>query len=279
MESSIIAIDSVCVVTRYVKFREAKDLPVADGTKVIAMALYGRDPTYTHGAIRNAQIVRMFYPGWTLRFYVPSGEAKSELLVPERILYRLQLLGAEFIYVTSTAANHIPPSLWSLLVADNKSVEYFLVRSPEHRLSDRENAAVRDWLKRASYLPFHCMRDHEVHASHPIVSGLWGGKGAEIVQLLGKSMFTALQEAVGKALGGSVQQQQFVTDTLWPAVKERTLCHDSISCNKWPHSIAFPSKREGEQFVGQRFDAYSTALDSFSLSPAGAAVNQTCTGI
>ncbi len=219
---------SVCVVCRYVKYREVTNAPVADGTKVIAMSLYGKEPKYTHGAIRNAQIARMFFPGWTLRFY------------------------------------------------DNKSVEYFVIRQPDNRLSDRDFAAVSDWLSKANEHPFHCMRDHESHKDNPIVSGTWGAKSAELIKLLGKPRFVTLQTTVEKATAG-LHAQQFASDTLWPAVKDKSLSHDSVSCDKWPHSIAFPRERTDDQFVGQLFDAYGTPLNSFTAAPV---VNQsTCTGL
>ena len=32
--------------------------------------LYGKQPKYTLGAVRNAETVHKYFPGWTTRFYV-----------------------------------------------------------------------------------------------------------------------------------------------------------------------------------------------------------------
>ena len=47
--------------------------------KVIAMTLYGNNPRYTYGAIRNAQMAPITFPGWTLRIYV---DKRSNPIIP-----------------------------------------------------------------------------------------------------------------------------------------------------------------------------------------------------
>ena len=47
-----------------------------------------------------------------------------------------------------------------------------------------------------------------------------------------------------------------VVQVIWPRVQSHILCHDSISCTKWPSSQPFPSTRWGTEHVGQVFDAF-----------------------
>ena len=47
-------------------------MPRSNETRVISYGLYGSKPKYLIGAIRNAQLVKVFYPGWTARFYHSS---------------------------------------------------------------------------------------------------------------------------------------------------------------------------------------------------------------
>ena len=263
--------DFVFYINRYIQYREATGLPQADGRKVIAMSLFGKDPKYTYGAIRNAQIVKMFFPGWNLRFYIPSASSKEEWLVPERIIFRLQLLGAEMVHVMPSL--NIPPQFWSALIADNKSVNYFLIRNPDQRLSDRDFELVEDWLN--TKRPFHCIRDHQSHVPLSIVQGLWGAKVEDFAKLRSVSMLATIQQAILKAKSTSVQE--FLNAVLWPLVKSSAYCHDSVSCDKWPNSVSISSKRQENVYLGQSFDAYGTVLNYLPSLPESSSMN--CSGI
>ena len=68
------------------------------------MSLWGNEARYTFGALRNAQLVPVFFPGWRLRVYVEkvSSVGKTEHpAVPQRILDKLEELGAEVLYVNA----------------------------------------------------------------------------------------------------------------------------------------------------------------------------------
>lgn len=68
------------------------------------MSLWGDSPKYTFGALRNAQLVPVFFPDWRLRVYVekPLSSGKTQHHpVPQRILDKLDQLGAEMFYVNA----------------------------------------------------------------------------------------------------------------------------------------------------------------------------------
>ena len=44
-------------------------LPKSNENRVISFTLYGNDKKYTLGAIKNAEVAPLYYPGWKLRFY------------------------------------------------------------------------------------------------------------------------------------------------------------------------------------------------------------------
>jgi len=49
------------------------------------MTLYGSGRPYTMGAVRNAQLAPVTYPGWTLRFYCERPTTRSRFgAVPAR---------------------------------------------------------------------------------------------------------------------------------------------------------------------------------------------------
>ncbi len=54
--------------------------------KIISFSLWGDNPKYTIGAIRNAELTPIIYPGWISRFYcgesVPTEIIKTLISLP-----------------------------------------------------------------------------------------------------------------------------------------------------------------------------------------------------
>jgi len=135
--------------------------------------------------------------------------------------------------------------MWRFLVADDKHVDYFIVRDADSRLSIRDSTAVKDWLNTGA--AFHCMRDHPSHAHHSINGGLWGGRPALLTDLLKVSM-ADLMNGFGQEY---VMDMSFLSNSVWPRVKGAAYCHDSVSCDIWPNTHPFPLGRVEAEHVGQ----------------------------
>jgi len=251
----------------------------------MSMSLYGKDPRYIWGVIRNAQLLPIYLPDWTLRVYVAADPATLELAVPPRILNKLRLLGAEIAHVST--GNSMAPRNWRLLVADDQNVNYFLVRDGDTRLSEREAGAVRDWMSAAeknrsqSSAVIYCIRDHPKHAEQAIVDGLWGGRPRALYQLLRQHvtqmMTTMMMHSVTSNASSTsvkttadhgVMMRTLLNHVLWPAVSNLSYCHDSVSpCDRWTSSSfrrSFPLPRQGQEYVGQKFDAHQELLSKDS---------------
>lgn len=248
---------------RYISYKK-QGYTQPDLKKVISMSVYGNAPQFTMGAIRNAQTIPAFFPGWSLRVYVARPDPdlpNKNWIVPDRIIAKLKSLGAQIAYVDLTHVK-LEPKWWSYLVADDPSVEYFLVRSANGRLSDRDAAAVSEWIESTnSESVFHCIRDHPRHASAAVESGLWGGRGAPLRERLKPGMNALLHEYVSNhsahAGEGSaaVRPTHFLSNVIWPLVRDVAYCHDSVSCKNWPNTYSFPVERSNpSQFVGQLFN-------------------------
>ena len=149
------------------------------GQRIISMSLYGSGLRYTMGAVRNAQLAPVNYPGWTLRFYVesPRPPGPRHGAVPATIIARLQQLGAEIVELTTSLA----PMLWRFTVVDDPTVDVFIVRDSDSRLTSRDSMVVDDWLKQdPKKSVFHCIRDHPSHSSYAVSGGLWGARRAAL---------------------------------------------------------------------------------------------------
>ena len=64
----------------------------SDAVQVISMSLYGSARRYVMGAVRNAQLAPVVFPGWKLRFYCESRKPRSDFGVTSQRLLTLTLL-------------------------------------------------------------------------------------------------------------------------------------------------------------------------------------------
>jgi len=226
------------------------------------MSLYGTDARYTWGVIRNAQLVPVYLPDWSLRVYVTADQEHSKLAVPLRILKKLRLLGAEIAKVSTKSA--IEPRNWRLLAAVDQHLDYFLVRDADSRLSKREAAAVRDWLSAVERNIVHCIRDHPKHSEQAIVDGLWGGRPRKLSQQLNIQL-TDMLELVSRH-ETSNKKTNVLSDVLWPAVADNAYCHDSVSpCNRWTPAASrhpFPISRHGKGYLGQKYNQHQVLISN-----------------
>jgi hypothetical protein len=178
--------------------------------RVISFSLFGSQPLYCEGALRNALLVESIYPGWQCRFYVDQS-------VPQRYIQNLEASGAEIIPMP--AASGLARGLfWRFLVAADPEVERFVVRDADSRLNGRERAAVEEWI--GSGRSFHIMRDHRQHNAR-VMGGMWGGVGGRL------TMMQALIDRWGE-FGPKGRDQEFLRDIVYPLMGEDYLCHDSF---------------------------------------------------
>ena len=133
--------------------------------KIIAFSLWGNNPKYTIGAIKNANLTNEIYNGWISRFYC----GKS---VPEDIINQLKSINNCEVIIMEEEGDW-SGMFWRFLPASERDVEVMLSRDCDSRLNSREKAAVDEWMK--SYKSFHIRRDHPWHGTQ-ILGGMWGVK-------------------------------------------------------------------------------------------------------
>lgn len=247
------------------------------------MSLYGDGRRYTHGALRNAQLLPVVFPGWRLWFYCekppppppssPAGNAATEKYgrVPRRILDRLVALGAEIRYV-DVAKTGLAPMLWRFLVADDQTVDVFTVRDCDSRLTSRDAAVVADWLR--TNASFHCIRDHPSHSLYSVSGGLWGGRPRDLHALFNGTL-RGLMRGYGAAY---VADMHFLGQKVWPVVQRGGVayCHDSFSCQTYPASHPFPVERVDFEHLGQVYDENSVGRQGDINILARTPINKNC---
>jgi hypothetical protein len=202
--------------------------------KIISFSLWGNIPKYTVGAIRNAEISGMIYPGWICRFYVGKSTAKE-------IVDSLRTIGSEVIEMSEQGDWR--GTVWRFFAAADADVDIVIFRDIDSRVSMREKSAVDDWLR--SDKSFHIMRDHPCHTTK-IVAGMWGvrhGKLRHIRELIDGWAMKDYWQA----------DQDFLRECVYPLAKSDCYVHDEFFFYE-EETHPFPKKRFDYEFVGEIFD-------------------------
>ena len=102
----------------------------------IGISLWKDDKDFLYGALRQIQLANIFFPRWRLRLFIPINiPNRKNLLVPENLIMKMKSLGAEISYVDMKDIN-IPLNLISLLILEEKEIEYFIIREARQRFSE-----------------------------------------------------------------------------------------------------------------------------------------------
>jgi len=214
------------------------------GKKLITYSLYGSNPKYVNGAVKNAQMLGKVFPGWQARFYTDLGT------VPAHIQSALLAAGAE-IYPIDMAKYGSQSMFWRFWAAADPTVERFISRDVDSRLMARDAVAVAAWEQ--SGKAFHVVRDHPSHSLYPMSGGLWGARRGALPQVL---------ELIASFPSDSkyLTDMNFLNSLVWPIAMHDVLQHDAFSCRDFDGASPFPVAHDAAgHHVGQVFDEKGTA--------------------
>ena len=199
--------------------------------KIIAFALWGDNPKYTIGAIKNANLSKEFYPDWISRFYVHKD-------VDISIINEIKSAQNTEISIVNETPDW-KSMFWRFLPVFDNDTECFICRDCDSRLSDREVAAVNEWSNSDKLV--HIMRDHPWHR-FVMLGGMIGFK---------KEAFGILINSLRNFNPTNEYGTDYVffNNVLYPQVKDLSLVHDEFFEKK-----PFPTKRKNFEFVGEVYD-------------------------
>lgn len=201
---------------------------------VISYSLWGNNPKYTVGAIRNAELALSVYPDWNLKFYIGSS-------VPNQIIYALEeYSNVQLIF--EQGDGDWSSMFWRFRATYDCGADNIIFRDTDSRLTTREKLAVDEWL--ASSKTVHIMRDHPYH-KFPILGGMWGFKNNGKYDI--KTLLEDFYKNKAKDKYGT--DYEFLGNVLYPMLKDDYIVHDEFFDKK-----PFPSQRINYEFIGQVFD-------------------------
>ena len=207
---------------------------------VISFSLWGNKPMYMVGALENIKLAKEIYPNWICKFYYNN-------TVPLETISQIKDLGG----IVELIEDDLGPyygMFWRFFINDDPSVERFIVRDSDCRLSYREKGCVDEWIK--SGKGFHTMHDHFYHLGVPMLGGMWGAKTGIVKDMIGKVHQWTRHHKHG-------DDQLFLRDIIWPIIKNDTLRHDNGyqlcygQANRIPEHKPSPF---GGTFIGEIFD-------------------------
>jgi len=228
--------------TKYVSIRK-DDLCVVTGTlinnickKVISFSLYGNNPTYTIGAIRNAEQAKNIYPDFECWFYIHQES------VPQEIINELQKFDNVKIIFKNGDINKCKPRMWRFEAIDDPQVEIMMSRDTDSRFWLREKLAVKDWINSGKI--FHIMRDHP-HHNFTIQAGMFGTRKIPEIPSWKIIMDKYIKD------DKHFYDQNFLKVYIYPVIKNNSIIHATFNKIE-PHAANFPIEYNNYyNFVGE----------------------------
>lgn len=218
---------------------------------VIAFSLFGSNPRYLRGALHNLLAARTIYPGWTCRFVVDDSVDATFCAV-------MAAEGAEIVHDNSGDRDIRHLLTRRFLVADDPDVGHFIVRDCDSVVSEREAAAVAEWID--SGLPFHAMRDWYTHTD-PMLAGMWGG----VVGVF-PNMAAAFASFRATNPLNTNWDQHLLREQVWPAIRDHVMVHDRLFNAHATRRFPTPTPTPQTAHVGQNEFATDKAGQAAALA-------------
>ena len=177
--------------------------------QVISYSLYGKDLRFMVGAIKNAQLAQVFFPGFIVRFYVGAS-------VPTWVRSTLWLFDNVEMVDVDLPENSLA-RMWRFKAICDPTVDVVLSRDCDARLSLREAEAHQEFLD--SGFGFHIIRDHPTGHGYLISAGMFACRTKDLHFFQKIWDETPLRDTY-------MQDQEFMAHQIYPHVASNCLIHD-----------------------------------------------------
>ena len=203
-------------------------------SKLISYSLYGTNPKYLRGAIKNSLLAKEFFSEWTSRFYCGSD-------VPRDVLRELEKLGSQVLLRQQDW--HSNGMFWRYLAVKDTIYDYTIFRDVDSRFTSRDVDAITQWIE--SKRSFHIVRDHPFHMT-PILGGLFGLTNSPTLRFLPWNKCRHYGTNMG-------EDQKFLTKWIYPQLNfGDVLVHDNFFC--FEKEKVQLEKSKDYSYLGESYD-------------------------
>ena len=167
-------------------------------TKIISISVWGGNPRYIQGAIKQIQLAKKFYPDWKVRIYTDD-------------VTHYKNLDVECIMGDTSFG-----MFWRFLPMFESDDNIVMVRDSDSRITVRESKAINEWL--GTDKKFHTFRDHDAHFEFPIIGCAFALKGK-----LSQKAYENMTRY--KNTHAYLVDQLYLRDIVYPEIKSSMLVH------------------------------------------------------
>jgi hypothetical protein len=210
--------------------------------KVFSFSLFGNNPIYTIGTIKNVELINSLFPEW--KIYVYTNKVSSDPIILE-----LLKKGVNIRYEEDTLWFN---SAWRFKAITEESVEVMVCRDSDSRISERDVASISEWLH--SDYNYHIIRDHPIGHHWVMNAGMWGAKKNNFIEKIDVYLNEYLTQ--NQQLKHSVNfDQLFLRDVIYQEIKNDSMIHDEYyGYESHSKPIEHDRKSNDFAFIGESID-------------------------
>lgn len=209
--------------------------------KVLSFSLFGQNPLYNIGIIKNAILHKKIYFDWEMRVYYNSS-------VPNDTINELKKYDVKLIKIDENYGFF--NCFWRFFPISENNVKYFISRDADSRISYRDFEATSEWIE--SGKDFHIIRDHPTGHHWPIQAGMWGSKGGML-----PNFFKIMSDYRTQKLAyhNKMIDQEFLKEIIYPLAIKSLFLHDEyFNYEKIGVKIKRDRKIDNFSFIGEVID-------------------------
>jgi protein O-GlcNAc transferase len=220
--------------------------------KVFSFSIYGDNPIYTIGGVKNAKLVKELFPEWKSIFYI------ADNVNPDIIK---QIESYDGIVELKPANESFTGMFWRFMAISRNDVDVMIVRDCDSRISERDVISINEFI--GSNNLYHIVRDHPIGHHYPMNGGMWGCKQNPFINRINhyikdflnsnyKHIFNtdnAKQDSIRNA------DQMFLMQRIYPIVINNCIVHDEyFRYEPFSKPINHDRKSNDFAFIGESID-------------------------
>lgn len=202
---------------------------------IITFSLWGNDPKYLIGAIKNALLLDSIYPNFRGLFFIDAN-------IDKKIINRIANIKNIDVIISNTDIHGKHGAFWRFfpLFQQQYNGVPILFRDVDSRLTIREYTETVKWLNSGKIC--HSIKDHPNDYQFTLMAGMWSIIGGKI-ELDYTSMLQWAKDLT------------YLTDQIYLANEVYPKIANSLYLSSMHDSGDFAQTRSNEHFIGQSYDA------------------------